>query len=190
MTSPRLFDTPFIGYLISRSLMGVANTMLVMTLGWHLYELTGDAWSLAFVGLAQIIPVYAFFFVSGIVIDYVPRIWVLRVCGFVEGLAVIGIGFLMTARRNPTVGDCQVNCDPRGGEGISEARLFRRSFQILFTRTCWIVRWLFRRLLSLPPYFRAGCRRIVDCLVGSVDLLCGCGFDRCRVRQSIPSAHI
>jgi len=97
MTPPRLFDTPFIGYLISRSLMGVANTMLVMTLGWHLYELTGDAWSLAFVGLAQIIPVYAFFFVSGIVIDYVPRIWVLRVCGFVEGLAVIGIGFLMTS---------------------------------------------------------------------------------------------
>ena len=68
MTAPRLFDLPFIGYLVSRSSIGMANTMLVMGLGWHLYQLTGDAWSIAFVGLAQVIPVYAFFFVSGIVV--------------------------------------------------------------------------------------------------------------------------
>ena len=72
----KLFDRPFFGYLVSRSSIGMANTMLVMALGWHLYQLTGDAWSIAFVGLAQVIPVYAFFFVSGIVVDYVPRIWV------------------------------------------------------------------------------------------------------------------
>ncbi len=95
MTAPRLFDLPFIGYLISRSSIGMANTMLVMGLGWHLYQLTGDAWSIAFVGLAQVIPVYAFFFVSGIVVDYVPRIWVVRTCALIESIAIFGIAMLM-----------------------------------------------------------------------------------------------
>ena len=52
--------------------------MLIVALGWHLYEITGDPWSLALVGLMQIIPVYVFFFVSGYVIDRFPRVWVVR----------------------------------------------------------------------------------------------------------------
>lgn len=90
-----LFSRAFIGYLLSRSAVGVANTMLVVSLGWHLYALTGDPWSLALVGLMQILPVYAFFFVSGIVIDYVPRIWVVRTAALIEALAVLGIAWVM-----------------------------------------------------------------------------------------------
>ncbi|RZO80580.1 MAG: MFS transporter [Litorivicinaceae bacterium] len=91
----KLFDRPFLGYLVSRSSIGMTNTMLVMALGWHLYQLTGDAWSIAFVGLAQIVPVYAFFFVSGIVVDYVPRIWVVQGCALIEAIAIFGIAMLM-----------------------------------------------------------------------------------------------
>ncbi len=84
------------GYLSARIAIGIANTMLIVALGWHLYEITGDPWSLALVGLMQIIPVYVFFFVSGYVIDRFPRVWVVRTCALVEALAVLGIAQILT----------------------------------------------------------------------------------------------
>jgi MFS family permease len=84
----------FPGYLMSRATIGVANTMLTVSLGWHLYEETGDAWSLALVGLMQILPVYLFFFVSGYVIDNVPRRLVVRACALLESLAIFGIAYV------------------------------------------------------------------------------------------------
>ena len=84
------------GYLGARIAIGIANTMLIVALGWHLYEITGDPWSLALVGLMQIIPVYVFFFVSGYVIDRFPRVWVVRACALVEALAVLGIAQILT----------------------------------------------------------------------------------------------
>ncbi len=84
------------GYLSARIAIGIANTMLIVALGWHLYEITGDPWSLALVGLMQIIPVYVFFFVSGYVIDRFPRVWVVRACALVEALAVLGIAQILT----------------------------------------------------------------------------------------------
>ena len=90
-----LFSKAFIGYLGARIAIGIANTMLTVALGWHLYEMTGDPWSLALVGLMQIIPVYVFFFVSGYVIDRFPRVWVVRVCALVETTAVAGIAQIL-----------------------------------------------------------------------------------------------
>ena len=55
-----LSSKAFVGYLGARIAIGIANTMLIVALGWHLYEITGDPWSLALVGLMQIIPVYVF----------------------------------------------------------------------------------------------------------------------------------
>lgn len=90
-----LRNRTFAGYVVARASVGIANTMLVVALGWHLYQLTGDPWSLAWVGLMQILPVYAFFFVSGMVIDYIPRVWVVRGAATVEALALIGIAWAM-----------------------------------------------------------------------------------------------
>ena len=91
-----LSSKAFVGYLGARIAIGIANTMLIVALGWHLYEITGDPWSLALVGLMQIIPVYVFFFVSGYVIDRFPRVWVVRACALVEALAVLGIAQILT----------------------------------------------------------------------------------------------
>ena len=91
-----LSSKAFVGYLSARIAIGIANTMLIVALGWHLYEITGDPWSLALVGLMQIIPVYVFFFVSGYVIDRFPRVWVVRACALVEALAVLGIAQILT----------------------------------------------------------------------------------------------
>ena len=60
-----LLSNAFVGYLTARVALGIANTMLIVAIGWHLYELTGDPWSLALVGLMQIIPVYVFFLSQG-----------------------------------------------------------------------------------------------------------------------------
>ena len=90
-----LLSNAFVGYLTARVALGIANTMLIVAIGWHLYELTGDPWSLALVGLMQIIPVYVFFFISGYAIDRFPRVWVVRVCAILEASAVIGIAHHM-----------------------------------------------------------------------------------------------
>ena len=90
-----LLSDAFVGYLTARIALGIANTMLTVAIGWHLYELTGDPWSLALVGLMQIIPVYAFFFISGYTIDRFPRVWVVRVCAILEASAVIGIARIL-----------------------------------------------------------------------------------------------
>ncbi|MDC0882455.1 MFS transporter [Litorivicinus sp.] len=95
-----LLNQAFLGYLSARIAIGIANTMLTVALGWHLYEITGDPWSLALVGLMQIIPVYVFFFVSGYVIDRFPRVWVVRSCAFVEAIAVVGISQIFS-QENP-----------------------------------------------------------------------------------------
>ncbi len=95
-----LLSNAFVGYLTARVALGIANTMLIVAIGWHLYELTGDPWSLALVGLMQIIPVYVFFFISGYAIDRFPRVWVVRVCAILEASAVIGIAQVLT-QENP-----------------------------------------------------------------------------------------
>lgn len=93
--SDSLLARPFLGYVLARASVGIANTMLVVALGWHLYALTGDPFSLALVGLMQILPVYALFFVSGMIIDLVPRIWVVRVCASVEALVLLAMAWVM-----------------------------------------------------------------------------------------------
>ncbi|MBU24967.1 MAG: MFS transporter [Gammaproteobacteria bacterium] len=94
-----LLSRPFVGYLAARIALGIANTMLIVALGWHLYELTGDPWSLALVGLMQIIPVYVLFFLSGYAIDRFPRVWVVRSCAVLEASAVISIGQVLTQEK-------------------------------------------------------------------------------------------
>ena len=42
--------------------------MVAVALGWHIYEITGDAFKLALVGLVFVLP-YSFSFLTGFVID-------------------------------------------------------------------------------------------------------------------------
>ena len=103
--------------------------MLIVALGWHLYEITGDPWSLALVGLMQIIPVYVFFFVSGYVIDRFPRVWVVRACALVEALAVLGIAQILT-QEDPDLLTLYVSCSCMGPDGHFTAQHYTRLFRI------------------------------------------------------------
>ena len=44
-----------------------------VTVGWHIYELTRDPWSLGLVGLAEVVPFFCVAPFSGYLVDHLPR---------------------------------------------------------------------------------------------------------------------
>ncbi len=47
--------------------------MVAVTVGWHVYELTGDPWSLGLIGLAEVIPYFCVAPFAGYLVDTLPR---------------------------------------------------------------------------------------------------------------------
>ena len=52
-------------YLIGRFIASFGQQMLIVALGWELYERTHSALALGFVGLTQMIPMFAFTLPAG-----------------------------------------------------------------------------------------------------------------------------
>ena len=82
-------------FLIARGCHSLASTMLVVSLGWHLYEFSGDPLDLAFVGLAQILPVFLFFFASGWAVDHFSRERLVKLCLLVDLICFSAMGWIM-----------------------------------------------------------------------------------------------
>jgi MFS family permease len=66
-----------------------AAQMLMVALGWQMYELTGSAWDLGLVGLLQFLPALALVLVAGHVIDRFHRARVLATCLAVQVAAAL-----------------------------------------------------------------------------------------------------
>lgn len=47
--------------------------MVAVTVGWHVYELTGDPWMLGLVGLAEVLPYFCVAPFAGYLVDHLPR---------------------------------------------------------------------------------------------------------------------
>ena len=47
--------------------------IVAVTVGWHVYELTRDPWSLGLIGLAEVIPFFCVAPFSGYLVDHLPR---------------------------------------------------------------------------------------------------------------------
>lgn len=82
---------PFILYLLSIALTTLASTMLSVAVGWHIYQVTGNPFDLALVGLMQILPIAGLFIVSGWVIDNLQRKYVAIACTVLQGLVLAGL---------------------------------------------------------------------------------------------------
>jgi len=78
-TQALLQNRNFVLYLMLRVCLSLSVTSLAVAVGWHIYEATGDALDLAYIGLTQIVPIWALFLISGWVVDNVPRRRVLQV---------------------------------------------------------------------------------------------------------------
>jgi MFS family permease len=57
-----------------------ANQMLLVALGWQMYDLTGSAWDLGLVGLLQFLPALMLVLVAGQVVDRLHRGRIVAVC--------------------------------------------------------------------------------------------------------------
>lgn len=84
-----------IPYLIARASMSLANTMLTVAIGWHLYQLTGDPFDLALVGLVQVTPILLLFMLTGWVVDHFSRKKILVLCGVLETTVLLLLAVTM-----------------------------------------------------------------------------------------------
>jgi MFS family permease len=68
--APRLRDQhDYLRLLVARITGTAAQQMLMVALGWQVYELTASAWALGFVGLAQFLPALLFTLPAGHLVD-------------------------------------------------------------------------------------------------------------------------
>ena len=86
----------FLLYLGSRVFSGTGQSMLQAILAWHVYQITGDALSLGFLGLARFVPALGLSMVGGAVADAYNRRNIIMVaqtvplaCGVVLAVSTI-----------------------------------------------------------------------------------------------------
>ena len=80
----------------ARSVAVVANQMLLVALGWQMYDLTASAWDLGLVGLYQFMPALVLALVAGHVNDRHDRRVVLASC--LAGQLVVAVTLLAATR--------------------------------------------------------------------------------------------
>lgn len=82
---------PFALFWGGRVATAVAYQMLGVAVGWQIYALTGSAWYLGLVGLAQFLPMFLLTIAVGYVADRFDRRRVARLCQTVEGIAALAL---------------------------------------------------------------------------------------------------
>lgn len=82
-----LHHKPFALYCSARVTSSLAFQMQGVAVGWQIYALTGSAWYLGLVGLAQFLPMFVLTLAVGHVADHCDRRMVVRTCQLVLGVA-------------------------------------------------------------------------------------------------------
>jgi MFS family permease len=85
---------PFVLYFWARTFSEFSYQIAAVAIGWQVYVLTGSAFALGLVGLAQFVPTAAFIFIAGHTADRFDRKRIVQVCQIVAGLAaaVLALG--------------------------------------------------------------------------------------------------
>ncbi|MFD2233673.1 MFS transporter [Phaeospirillum tilakii] len=79
-----------------RAGMALATQLQAVAVGWHVYDLTGDAWDLGMVGLVQFLPGVLLFPLIGLVADRFDRRRVVALGLWTQALASLGLVWLVT----------------------------------------------------------------------------------------------
>ncbi len=90
-----MIERHFLAFLVGRVSIWMANVMLSVALGWHVYLETKEPLYLALIGLMQILPTFVFFIITGVIIDRVQRKYILLICTIIEFIAFLGIFMAM-----------------------------------------------------------------------------------------------
>jgi MFS family permease len=81
-------------FLVGAQALHLGGQAIDLALGYHLYQLTGSAWSLAFMGLAKYLPIFLLSLPAGLLVDVVERRLIMRVTLTVQSLAALGLCYL------------------------------------------------------------------------------------------------
>lgn len=82
-----LAHRPFLLYFVGRGFSRFAAQMATVALGWQVYEMTGSAFHLGLIGLAQFLPVALLVFFAGHVADRYDRQRVVQACQVAQAIA-------------------------------------------------------------------------------------------------------
>jgi MFS family permease len=97
-TAPNFSDLtrerPFMQLWVARLFGTAGSQMLLVAIGWHMYDLTGSAWDLGLVGLYQFVPALVLALYAGHVVDRHHRGRIVAACFAVQG--VVGLVLLST----------------------------------------------------------------------------------------------
>jgi MFS family permease len=77
---------------VARLFGTAASQMLLVAIGWHMYDLTGSAWDLGLVGLYQFVPALVLALYAGHVVDRHHRGRIVAACFAVQG--AVGLALL------------------------------------------------------------------------------------------------
>jgi len=81
----------FVQLWFSRLTGTSANQMLMVALGWQMYDITASAWDLGLVGLYQFLPALLLSLVAGQVVDRFHRGRIVALCLALQGVAACGL---------------------------------------------------------------------------------------------------
>lgn len=81
----------FLRLMASRFLGGNATQMLMVAIGWQMYNLTGSAWDLGLVGLYQFAPVLVLTLIAGHTADRYSRARIIALCMALQGLCAAAL---------------------------------------------------------------------------------------------------
>lgn len=76
----------FMRFWVARLFGTAGNQMLMVAIGWQMYDLTGSAWDLGLVGLYQFVPALLFTLVAGHVADRWHRGRIVAFCMVAQAL--------------------------------------------------------------------------------------------------------
>jgi MFS family permease len=89
---PRLREQhDYLRLVAARVTGGAANQMLMVALGWQMYDLTRSAWYLGLVGLAQFLPALLLTLPAGHLVDRHDRRWLLAAALSLQGGVAVGL---------------------------------------------------------------------------------------------------
>src|SRR5713226_2834277 len=89
-----LRNRDFLLYLVGRFVASLGQAMLIVAVGWELYDRTHSALNLGLVGLTQMAPMILFTLVAGHVADNYNRKRVIIVSTFIVVVASVGLTFI------------------------------------------------------------------------------------------------
>jgi MFS family permease len=86
-------ERPFMQLWVARLFGTAASQMLLVAIGWHMYDLTHSAWDLGLVGLYQFVPALLLALLAGHVVDRHHRGRIVAACFAVQG--AVGLVLLL-----------------------------------------------------------------------------------------------